>query len=130
MCDCGSEIESTHHLLLHCPFFKDERKKLFENLQNIKPYILEFQKDFLTNILLFGSNKFEETINGKVIQSKITNLKLSSRLKDPYLTNDPLFVSLNKEEKTQIYYLVFLCYLPVSRRYIYTFFISLQLRSL
>ena len=64
MCDCGSEIESTQHFLLHYPFFNDQRKKLFYSFDDIKPSILEFQKDFLTNIiLLFGSGKFEETIN-------------------------------------------------------------------
>ena len=63
MCDCGSEIESTQHFLLHYLFFNDQRKKLFYSFDGIKLSILEFQKDFLTNILLFGSGMFEETIN-------------------------------------------------------------------
>ena len=59
MCDCGSETESTQHLFLYCPFFNYESKKLFESLHHIKPSILEFQKDFLTSILLLGSDKYE-----------------------------------------------------------------------
>ena len=33
----------------------------------MKPSILEFQKDFSSNTLLFGSDKFEEAINRKNI---------------------------------------------------------------
>ena len=85
MCDCGSEIESTQHFLLRCPFFNDERKKLFKSLHNIKLSILEFQKDFVANILLFGSEKFEETINKKILQSTITYLKSSSLFERPLI---------------------------------------------
>ena len=83
MCDCGSELESTQHFLLRCPFFNCERKKLFESLHNIKPAILEFQKGFLSNIQLSDSDKFEETINRKILQSTITYLKSSSRFERP-----------------------------------------------
>ena len=83
MCDCGSELESTQHFLLRCPFFSCERKKLFESLHNIKPAILEFQKGFLGNIQLSDSDKFEETINRKILQSTITYLKSSSRFERP-----------------------------------------------
>ena len=102
MCDCGSEIESTQHFLLRCPFFNDERKKLFKSLHDIKPSILEFQKDFVANILLFGSDKFEETINKKILQSTITYLKSSSRFERPLINHEASFLSLNKEEKMQI----------------------------
>ena len=135
-CDCGAEIESTRYFLLCCPFFNDERKKLFENLHGIKLSILEFQKDFLTNILFFGSDKFQETINRKMLQSTITCVKssipferLSSRFERPLVDQWHVpFVSLNKEEKIQIYYLV--CYaFYVYVEDICTFFIGLQLWS-
>lgn len=45
----------------------DERRKLFYSFHDMKPSILEFQKDFSSNTLLFGSDKFEETINRKNI---------------------------------------------------------------
>ena len=85
MCDSGSEIESTQHFLLRCPIFNDERKKLFKSLYDIKPSILKLQKNFVANILLFVSDKFEETIKKKILQSTITYLKLSSRFKDPLI---------------------------------------------
>ena len=85
MCHYSSEIESTQHFLLHSPFFNDERKKLFESLHEINPSILEFQKYFLNNILLFGSKKFEETINRKILQSPITYLKSSSHFERPLI---------------------------------------------
>ena len=86
MCDCGSEIESTQHFLLRCSFFNDERKKPYlKSFITKKTFISEFQKDFLTNILLFGYDKFEETINRKILQSTITNLKSSSRFERPLI---------------------------------------------
>ena len=60
MCGYGSGI--TQHFLRSSLFFNHERKHFFESLHDIKLSLLEFQKDFLTNKLLFGSNKFEETI--------------------------------------------------------------------
>ena len=74
VCDYGSEIESTQHILLRCPFFNDERKKLFKtkSLHDLKPSIPEFQKDFVANKLFFGSDNFEETINKIIVQSTIT----------------------------------------------------------
>ena len=119
---------------LCCPFFNDERKKLFENLHGIKLSILQFQKDFLTNILFFGSDKFQETINRKMLQSTITCVKssipfkrLSSCFERPLVDQWHVpFVSLNKEEKIQRYYLV--CYaFYVYVEDICTFFIGLQL---
>ena len=46
--------------------------KLAKSLHDLKPSIPEFQKDFVANKLLFGSDKFEETINKKILQSTIT----------------------------------------------------------
>ena len=34
MCDCGSEIESTQHFLLHCPFF------LVKEINALKVFII------------------------------------------------------------------------------------------
>ena len=76
MCGYGSGI--TQHFLRSSLFFNHERKHFFESLHDIKLSLLEFQKDFLTNKLLFGSSKFEETINRKAIWSTITYLKASS----------------------------------------------------
>ena len=53
----------------------------------IKPSILEFQKDFLTNILLFGSNKFEEIVD-RVLQSTITYFKFFSRFESLQIDQD------------------------------------------
>ena len=102
-----------------------KEKNSLKGFHDINPSILEFQKYFLTNILWFGCEKFEETINRKILP--ILNCPVVS--KDPLLTIDAPFVSLNEEEKIQKYYLVsYVFYLYVED--ICTFFIGLQLRSL
>ena len=64
---------------------KKKKKKLFKSLHDIKPSTLEFQKDFLSNILLFGFDKSEETINRKILPSTINFLKSSSRFERPII---------------------------------------------
>ena len=65
------------------PFCNYERIKLFESFHDTEPSILEFQKVFLTGMLLFGSDKFEGTLNRKILQSIITFLKCPSRFERP-----------------------------------------------
>ena len=63
----------------------------------MKPFILEFQKDFLTHILLLDSNKFQETINRKYCNQQLLILNRAVIWKDSQLTNDATFFSLNEE---------------------------------
>ena len=58
MSECRSEIESTENLALRDPFFTAERNHLVKSLQNIKPPILNLEKNMLTNLLLLGSDKY------------------------------------------------------------------------
>ena len=64
ICDCGSEIESTEHFLL-------ESNHLFKSLPNIKPPILNLEKNTLTNVLLFRLDNYEQ--NYKCKQIKVNN---------------------------------------------------------
>ena len=64
ICGCGSEIESTEHLLL-------ESNHLFKSLHDIKSPILNLEKNTLTNVLLFGLDKCEQ--NYKCKQIKVNN---------------------------------------------------------
>ena len=52
-------------LLCRCEreLIKHFEKKFFDSLHVIDLSVLKFHEDFLTNILLFVSNKCEETVN-------------------------------------------------------------------
>ena len=45
------------------------------------PCVLEFQEDFLTNELLFGSNKCEETVNKKTLLSAVIYIRSTNHFK-------------------------------------------------
>ena len=57
------------------------KKKIFDSLHDIDPSVLKFQEDLLTNILSFGCDKCEETVNKKTLQSTVTYRKSTNHLK-------------------------------------------------
>ena len=74
MYDFGYEIGSAEHLIFCCTFFAVERNHLFKSVQNMKSPILNLEKNILTNVFLFGSDKCDEVINVGILRSKILNL--------------------------------------------------------
>ena len=40
ICNCGTDVETTTHYLLHCPRFSNERLILINNIQNVDNNIL------------------------------------------------------------------------------------------
>ena len=83
MCNCGAEIETTEHYLLHCRFFHAERLKLLQNLYKLGPSIRGFNNDNLLNLILFGSENFSSTINKNILLQTIYYLKSSGRFDKP-----------------------------------------------
>ena len=74
MYDFIYEIGSAEHLIFRRTFFAVERNHLFKSVQNIKSPILNLEKNILTNVFLFGSDKCDEVINVGILKSKIVNL--------------------------------------------------------
>ena len=56
ICNCGEDIETTSHYLLHCPDYLHERKTLLNTVSCIVPNIFDFNNDQLTEILLHGKD--------------------------------------------------------------------------
>ena len=54
ICDCGQEIETTSHFLLHCLNYRCARKTFFEKINLIDSNILQQSDLSITNDLLFG----------------------------------------------------------------------------
>ena len=54
-CNCGLNVESTSHYILHCPLFADERNTFMDNIKSINHKFLEQIDSTLTRTLLFGN---------------------------------------------------------------------------
>ena len=53
MCACGTEVETTEHLLLRCRLYSALKLELFENLEKIDPNFLNLnEKDQVKGTLM------------------------------------------------------------------------------
>lgn len=53
-CNCGLNVESTSHYILHCPLFADERKTFLDNIKRINRKFLKRNDSTSTQALPFG----------------------------------------------------------------------------
>ena len=77
--DCGSETETTDHFFLRCPFSAENRQKLLNSLFKIEVSLKNFNDEMLSNILLFSSNKYKDTVNKEILFHTINLLKTIKR---------------------------------------------------
>ena len=69
-----------------CPFFAPKRNPLFKSLHTMEPFILNFEKNMLTNGLLFGSDRYGIVINLVLLKSTtITYLKSTKCFERPLI---------------------------------------------
>ena len=70
-CLCGTNsFETSEHFFLHCPTYACLRLKLFDNLRNNNILLLPLVKSKIIQILLYGSNNYDQAIN-KIILSVV-----------------------------------------------------------
>ena len=60
ICDCGLEIETTTHFLLHCPLFQSARQFLLMNIKKINERSLKKHDELITKTLLYDDDKFDK----------------------------------------------------------------------
>ena len=60
MCDCGSETETTDHFFLRCSCFAINRQKLLNDLLKIDTSLRKLKDELLTDIILYGSDKYNK----------------------------------------------------------------------
>ena len=76
ICSCFEEEENNSHFLLRCPLFSHVRNDLIGNISaSIGSDILVFPTDHLTDILLYGSNAFNEVTNKLILSETIKFIK-------------------------------------------------------
>ena len=86
MCDCSSENETTNYFFLRSPFFAENRQKLLNGLFKIDVSLKNLNDEILLDIVLFGSDKYKNTVNKKILVHTINFLKLPNALRDHCLT--------------------------------------------
>ena len=70
ICNCGEDIETTSHYLLHCPDYLQERK----TLSCIVPNIFDFNNDQLTEILLYDKEDLDNIYITSILDATINYL--------------------------------------------------------
>ena len=79
LCSCGGDIETTEHFFLHCQNFNHLRPTLLNSLDDIDPTLNNMNSKELTTLLLYGSSKFDSTINKKILLNSIKFIVNSDR---------------------------------------------------
>ena len=74
ICNCGEDIKTTSHYLLHCPDYLHERKILLNTVSCIIPNIFDFSNDQLTEILLYGKEDLDDINNTSILDATINYL--------------------------------------------------------
>ena len=83
LCLCSTEIETTEHFLLRCPFFALPRSLLFDSIKEIDSSITLLSSSSFTNVLLYGSTCYSLNENRSIFNACIIFLKSSQRFNEP-----------------------------------------------
>ena len=84
MYDCGGETETTSHFFLRCQFFANKRQKLRDDVYLIDDSVKNLNEEPLIDILLYSSDRLNDSKKYFSIQSVI--FKLPNVFKDLLLT--------------------------------------------
>ena len=79
MSGCGSETETTDHLFLRCPFFAENRQKLLNSMFKINVSLKNLNDEMLSDIYLFGSDKYKDTVDKEMLVHTIKTTKSFKR---------------------------------------------------
>ena len=74
ICNCGEDIETASHYLLHCRDYLHERKNLLNTVSCIVPNISDFDNDQLIEILLYGKDDLDNINNTSILDATINYL--------------------------------------------------------
>ena len=71
ICNCGEDIESSCHYLLHCSLYTNERLALLNVIQGIDNSILELDDSHIVEVLFHGRKFLDISSNTKVLNATI-----------------------------------------------------------
>ena len=85
LCDCGAEIETTSHFFLRCQFFANKRQKLRDDVYRTDPSIKKLNEEFLTDVLLYGSDRFNDSRNKQILLHTICYIQATKHFERPLI---------------------------------------------
>ena len=83
MCDCGSKTETTDQFFLCCLFFATHRQKLLNDLLKIDPSLRNLRDELLLDIILYSSDKYNDTVNKEILLHTISFINNTKRFERP-----------------------------------------------
>ena len=92
MCPCGTDLETTEHVLLRCHCFSTQRSELFDYLYRLDPSFSKLNTKENFSYLLYGSRSNSSSLSKDVIKLVIKFLKSTGCFSEAliFLTNEML----------------------------------------
>ena len=79
ICNCGEDIETSCHYLLHCSLYTNERLALLNIIQGIDKSILELTDSHIVEVLLYGRKLLDISSNTNILNATIDFLLETKR---------------------------------------------------
>ena len=79
LCSCSLEVESVSHFFLHCHYYSSIRSTLLNELQSIDINLLNQENDIVVKVLLYGSTRFNNNQNFRLLSCSIDYILKSKR---------------------------------------------------
>ena len=78
ICNCGEDIESSCHFLLHCSLYSNERLALLDDIEGIDNSIFEISDSQIVDVLFHGE-KFLDISSNKNIMNVTMDFLLKTK---------------------------------------------------
>ena len=79
ICNCGNDIETLAHFLLHCPHCSHERSTFLNTIRNINRHIFDKNDLQITETLLYGDSSIDDKSNTLILNATIDFLFVTKR---------------------------------------------------
>ena len=85
ICNCGLDIETTCHYLLHCPSFINGRTLFLNDISRITKDALSSCEATFVKLFLYGHDSFESATNTLILNTSVEYILSSRRFDGPLL---------------------------------------------
>ena len=104
------ETETTDHYFLRYPFFATSRQKLLNDLFKVDPSLRNLKDDLLLDIILYGSDKYNDTGVKEILLHTFNFIKNTKRFQRPLFDHKSTFTFIIIIKKFNLKH----CLLPIT----------------
>ena len=79
LCSCDLSCEDNMHFFLHCHFFVQQRRALFDRLKNKGVSVIPKTPKKILDTLLYGDSELDDDTNKEILSTTISFIKDSQR---------------------------------------------------